>query len=364
VEKAVLNHRSISRRRSRGIALIYLTITMVGMIGFCSLAVDFGRVQAAKTELHAAADAAARFGALGLSNVIYGTSAASGNAIGVAAQNLVDGSPLILTSDDVQTGIWNSSTHTFAANSDPTLCNAVKVTATRSAARGTAIPLVFATLVGQSTCDVTVTSIAMVNSGAAASFTVPATSNPFLAGMPDGTVASQNNPHNNPDYAPQASPVAASGISIQPGATMTFDGINGGATNDYHDPNRYTADGNTSWIANNTNGSENHISDVYAPINCLIGVFLSDAVPTSGTTPPALDFSTDEERNFTTLKPALQQIFFIGDGRDDAGTVQNFVVPAGATRLYLATMDTYEWNNNIGSFSATIHQQGSVSIVQ
>jgi hypothetical protein len=359
-------HRSLfrSRERSRGAALIYITVSMVAMMGFCSLAVDLGRVQAAKTELHTGADAAARYGALGLSNIIYGTSAASNNAIAVAAQNLVDGSPLVLTSSDVQTGIWSTATHTFTANSNPTLCNAVQVTAHRTAARGTAIPLLFATLIGQSSCDINVTSVAMVTNGASASYTIPATSNPFLAGMPSGTIASQNNPHNSPDYAPQESPVAATGINIVPGATMTFDGINGGATNDYTDPNRYTADGNLSTIVDNTNGSENHISDIYAPINCLIGVFLSDSVPTSNTTPPTLDFSTDAERNFTTLKPQLQQIFFIGDGRDDAGSVQNFVVPAGATRLYLATMDSYQWNNNIGSFSTTIHQQASVSIVQ
>ncbi len=353
-----------SHRRSRGAVIIWVTVTMALMMGFCSVAVDLGRVQAAKTELHAAADAAARFGALGLSNIIYGTSAASSNAIAVAGQNLVDGSPLVLTSSDVQTGIWSTVTHTFTANSDPTVCNAVKVTACRTAARGTGVPLVFAQLIGQSTCDINVTAIATVTGGASASYTVQATDNPFLAGMPSGSVASQNNPHNSPDYAPQESPLQATGITIAPGATMTFDGINGGATNDFTDPNRYTADGNTGWICNNTNGSENHISDVYAPINCLIGVFLSDSVPTANTTPPALDFSTDAERNFTTLKPQLQQIFFIGDGRDDAGTVQNFVVPAGATRLYLATMDSYQWNNNIGSFSTTVHQQSTVKIVQ
>lgn len=353
-----------SHRRSRGAVIIWVTVTMLGMMGFCSLAVDLGRVQAAKTEMHAACDAAARFGASGLANVLYGTSAASSNAIAVAGQNLVDGTPLVLTSSDVQTGIWTSATHTFTANNNPALCNAVKVTAYRTAARGTAIPLIFAKLLGQSTCDVTTSSIAMVSSGANATYTVPATSNPFLAGMPNGSVASQNNPHNNPDYAPTSSPVQATGISITPGRTLTFDGINGGATNDYTDPSRYTADGNTGWIANNTNGSENHISDIYCPGNALIGVFLSNSVPTANSTPAALDFSTDASRDFTTLKPALQQIFFIGDGRDSSGAVQNFVVPAGATRMYLATMDSYEWNNNAGSFTMTVHQQGTVAMVQ
>jgi hypothetical protein len=45
---------------------------------------------------------------------------------------------------------------------------------------------------------------------------------------------------------------------------------------------------------------------------------------------------------------------FIGDGlRNDGLSVQQFIVPAGATRLYLGTMDGYGWWNNSGSFEVT-----------
>ncbi|HET9834372.1 MAG TPA: PEP-CTERM sorting domain-containing protein [Vicinamibacterales bacterium] len=47
--------------------------------------------------------------------------------------------------------------------------------------------------------------------------------------------------------------------------------------------------------------------------------------------------------------------FFIGDGRRlDGVTPQYFIVPNGATRLFLGTMDGFEWNNNAGSLDVTV----------
>jgi hypothetical protein len=87
-----------------------------------------------------------------------------------------------------------------------------------------------------------------------------------------------------------------------------------------------------------------------APINALVGVFLDDNQPNLTPTPAKnLDFSTSASRDFSTLKPDLKQIFFIGDGMNSNGQTQEFVVPQGATRLFLATWDFYEWNNNAGA---------------
>ncbi len=49
-------------------------------------------------------------------------------------------------------------------------------------------------------------------------------------------------------------------------------------------------------------------------------------------------------------------MFFIGDGRTGtgAGAAQSFVVPAGATRLFLGVSDGFGWFNNSGSFAVTI----------
>jgi uncharacterized membrane protein len=147
-----------ARRRRRGLALVYLAVTITVLVGFCSLAVDFGRVQAAKTELRSAADAAALSGAAGLSNGNAAT-----YAIATAGQNNVDGTALVLQNADVVTGTWSNGSFT-AGGASP---NAVQVTAHRTSARGTAIPLMFAQVIGRSSCDVNATSVAVATSNPA-----------------------------------------------------------------------------------------------------------------------------------------------------------------------------------------------------
>jgi Flp pilus assembly protein TadG len=352
----------LQSRHHAGMAMLYLIVMLLAMVAFCSLAVDLGRVQLAKTELRRAADSAARHGAAGLKNILNSTSAAQANAVAAAADNTCDGSSVVLGSSDVQLVIWNSSTRKYTVTTDPTQANGVRVTARRTAANGNPIPLVFGAVIGRSNCDVTATAIATVTTGTSDSPTVSAKDNPFLSGMPSGSVASNPNPHNNPDYAPADSPVQAN-ISINPGSTLTFDGVNGGANN-FSSTTLYDADGNTGWICNNSNGPENGISDMSAPINCLVGVFMDNSQPSTSSPPASLDFSTATARDFSTLKPALKQIFFIGDGRRSTGEVQNFVVPTGATRLFIGTWDAYEWNNNVGSFNLTVHTAGNVQMVQ
>ncbi|MCB1162483.1 hypothetical protein KDL67_07305, partial [bacterium] len=53
--------------------------------------------------------------------------------------------------------------------------------------------------------------------------------------------------------------------------------------------------------------------------------------------------------------PALKQTFFIGDGRTGSGEIQQVIVPAGATRLFLANMDSCEFLNNIGELHVVVH---------
>jgi hypothetical protein len=57
------------------------------------------------------------------------------------------------------------------------------------------------------------------------------------------------------------------------------------------------------------------------------------------------------------LAPGLKQIFFIGDGLTGtgSGSIQTFHIPAGATRLFLGTMDSYGWSNNSGSFTVDLN---------
>ena len=64
-----LMRRRDSSSSSRGTAVVYLVIVMLVLIITCSLAVDYGRVQLAKSELQQAADAAALAAGLAAASV-------------------------------------------------------------------------------------------------------------------------------------------------------------------------------------------------------------------------------------------------------------------------------------------------------
>lgn len=177
---------------------------------------------------------------------------------------------------------------------------------------------------------------------------VPGNANPWLAGMPSGSIAG-----NGFDVAPDQSPIEVKDIPIKPDEILTFSVTGGVASGPFQLVNADgTADGTNVWTR--IPGSENGIANIYAPGDALIGVFLDDFVPSNFPAPAALDFGTPSSRDFASLYPQLRQPFFIGDGKDSAGNVQQFVVPAGATRLFLGTMDGYEWANNQGSFTVTV----------
>lgn len=339
-----------------------MIVYMVAICALCSLGVDFGRVQLAKTELRRAADSAARAAAAGLAT---DASEAIRLAKLYAQHNKVDGQPLALETGDIEFGRWDRKNATFELLTGDSInsANAVHVTARRSKARGNAIPTMFASLVGFDSCDISADAIVMIIPPIDVDQNVPATANPFLSGMPPGTVASGTNPHNNPDYAgvgnkPKQSPLAVK-MPIVAGESYTFDSIEGTAR---HDPNLpyFNPDGELTDIGHNnlttkssnsygsTYYNEHGIADMRAPINALVGLFLSDEQPSKTKAPKNLDFSSEESRDFSELKPQLKQIFFIGDGLNSKGNRQTFVAPPGATRLFLATWDFYEWNNNAG----------------
>jgi len=401
--------KKLERNRRKGAALIYITVSMTTFAAMAMVAVDLGRMQVAKEELQAVADAAARYGVAGVKNRTSGNSAALQNVKRVVAENKVAGMPIIMVdSDDVTVGVWNSSNKTFTPNTDTSVANAVKVALSCQTGRGSGVPVIFGGMFGKQTFDLEANSIAMISfttSRDSYDYTVPATSNPWLAGMPSGTSANNPNPAGNPDYAgteyvddgttsstqftssysmpssgsnpyaynhasryqnKMASPIKAggSGMNVNSISTLTFDSATGGASNGptcvWSGP-----DGQTDWVISNYKGNENGKSDIRAPINSLIAVFLDDNNPsTQGTAPTTLDFSSASSRDFTTLSPQLRQTFFIGDGRTSTGEVQRFVVPRGATRLYFGTMDGWEWNNNAGEFYTSLHAVGRVTTVK
>lgn len=339
------------RFKRPGISLVYASVAMIVMVGVTSLSVDFGRVQLVKAELRLAAEAAARAGAAQLA---VSPASAISTARQYAALNKADRSSVVLdTTADIELGKWDAATRTFIKLSPNgyTQANAVRVIARRTKARGNAVPLMFAQLIGRPSLDVAQDAVAMVVPKIEVDQEVLATANPYLAGMPKGTIASVNNPHDSPDYAgnaanPVQSPIAVT-MRLTEGAKLTFDSIDGVAA---HDPNlaSFSPDGELADIGRNTAGSENGISNMNAPINALVALFLGDDKPSLNTAPAALDFGTQQARDYTIISPKLQQIFFIGDGRTTSGATQETIVPKGATRLYVATWDFYEWNNNHG----------------
>jgi hypothetical protein len=183
---------------------------------------------------------------------------------------------------------------------------------------------------------------------------VPGWSDPWLAGMPDGSVASCWPPEGC-DVAPAQSPQRVVGLCLNPGEPLTF--LATGSV--LHYPGTPTDPPDGSYVTNHNwddDYGENGISDVNAPYDCLLGVFLTDDRPDQSPDPPNLDFSTQESRDFLVLSPRLKQVFFIGDGRTSQGAVQEVIVPAGATRLFLGTMDSSTWLNNVGRFDVLVHE--------
>ena len=126
----------------------------MALIGFVSLAVDLGHVQTTKTELRRAADAAARAGSAHLQDPNANTAVVTA-ATNMAAQNNVDGSPLVLQTSDITIGTWLNGAFTAGGKSP----NAVEVNAYHTAARGDAVKLFFGQILGMATCDVTAVSI-------------------------------------------------------------------------------------------------------------------------------------------------------------------------------------------------------------
>jgi hypothetical protein len=69
-----------------------------------------------------------------------------------------------------------------------------------------------------------------------------------------------------------------------------------------------------------------------------------------------LDFSTQTQRDYTSIDPQVRQPFFVGNGQTSGSVQQTIIVPSNATRLFLGTMDGHEWSNNVGGFNVTITQ--------
>ena len=137
------------------------TVGMVAFAGFVSLGVDVAHVRLVKIQLQSAADASARYAAVGSQTSL---AQAKNNAVAAAADNTADGTTVdVDPSRDVDFGTWDSSHKTFTVltGAQQSNANAVRVWVRRTAARSNAVSLFFGPMVGKSSSDVSVSSIAV-----------------------------------------------------------------------------------------------------------------------------------------------------------------------------------------------------------
>src|SRR5206468_580775 len=144
----------------KGIGLIWAMIVILALCAIASLAVDYGRVQLVKSQLHNAADAAAlAAGDVMLSDPVGARTVAIQIAQANKSENLL---VKLDATADVEFGTWNPGAKAFTPLSSAMLnnANAVRITARRTSARGNAVDLPFAKLIGMNTCDVSASAIA------------------------------------------------------------------------------------------------------------------------------------------------------------------------------------------------------------
>lgn len=149
-------------------------------------------------------------------------------------------------------------------------------------------------------------------------------------------------------------------VTFNSGDTFTFTSVTGGVNCCSNPGNLFTPDGggsNSSVLA--TNGLSASVGNTALG---LVAVFTSESDPFGGTPPAALSWDAS---NPASLAPALNQVFFVGDGREGlnnaAGALLTFTAPVGATRLYVGFADAYSYQgassyyqDNPGAIAYTI----------
>ena len=150
----------------------------------------------------------------------------------------------------------------------------------------------------------------------------------MLAGQPDGT-------QHNGASAPMNSP--AEPVPVRPGQGIRFQAVGNSFENYGGKQAGPEGDGDTF---GGGAGGDFGLSSVSCPPGAVVGVFAGPAINRNlGGQILPLDFGS-EIREREVLRPELQQMFFVGSGLNSEGKPRTYVVPAGATRLYLGRSRT------------------------
>jgi hypothetical protein len=157
-----------------------------------------------------------------------------------------------------------------------------------------------------------------MSASATTTVTIPGTANPFLAGASAGNYVTYNgsNIDANTDYATANSPVS---FTVSGGSKISISNVVDNAEGNC--PGCIGPGGGIGVSAITAHGFTEILSSYSSlPLNTLVGAFNG---------------------------PLGGNLFEIGSGG-------LFLVPTGSTELYLGTVDGYQWNNNVGSFTASI----------
>jgi len=360
------------RGRSRGGSiLLLLAFLLVMFTAIATLAVDYGHIQLVKTELQRTCDATAR----GYMEYYIAQSESYANTNGPAlyssSKNPVDSLSGISPTVQVTWGFWTSSSGTFSTSSSSGAVPAVKVTATRTAANNNAVPLFWGGAIGFLSCDVHASAIAAEGGGQTTPVTIPSTASLYLAGMPAGSSASGG------DNTTNAAAYQVPTITVTPGTWITFTSLSGstcvspGGTPSSGPAglSSYPCYCGQSWDNDpDSPTTENGIADALIDDGATTGLFLGSTAPNGTSAPTSVVNWTQSSQNnlssYTNL--TTKQPFLIGTGSTTGSspTVKQFLVPPGATRLFLGIWDGYEYNNNTGSLTGTVTVQHYVQMVQ
>jgi Flp pilus assembly protein TadG len=235
-------NRFRNHRCRRGVAIVWVAITMLVLLGLVGLALDTARVLLVAHELQNAADAGALAGAewvrsdpdqaMSAARTIAAANTAEGIAVAVADNPTNDAAGKVVI------GRFDRDTQTFTATL--TAPNAVKVIAGRTAGQNGSLPLIFGPIFNVSTSDVQRQSIAMVGGGTGAG---------LIALSPTGPGFSYNGTVNLTvdqgaiQIDASSSPISGAGAS---GRIIATDGINVVASSATIGPPNYTGDLNTN----------------------------------------------------------------------------------------------------------------------
>jgi len=154
-------------------------VSMIAIFAVISLAVDLGRLRWAKARMQTAADAAALAGAYPIPDQAF--TQARTSAVNTSGQNTVEvNDPVVLDSNqDIEFGLWRypatgtasppfvpvGSVESNGNVVDLREANACRVTNRRTTARGNAMRLIAARILGPQTCNLATTATAYVSDG-------------------------------------------------------------------------------------------------------------------------------------------------------------------------------------------------------